>query len=419
MQLTFADQKTISSYLERYGHPSALQYWQQLKQYPKINLNYKHVVVVPVCAEKEGLDDFLAQIKTLKNAKDVLLILVLNEHIGQSENVFQDNQQTLKRLQKYNQRPQQYGQSESYFWLWLLNFTGAKKRFQSVKGGVGLARRIGCDLALKCIEQKWVATQWIHNLDADVKLPRNYFNVCFNHVKAVAYLYPYQHLLNHVNPLANIALADYEGFLNYLLRGLNYALSAFAYSALGSLICVHAHAYAQVRGMPKLNAGEDFHFLNKLRKLGHIATFEAKFKVFIHCRTSTQTPFGTAHSTLQYMHNRQARYVYHPHCFRLLKSWNIALSRMAEEKSIRPVQECVDALPLLQAGLSQVAWYERLSTIIKQLNQTQQIRHAQRCYFDALFEIKLIRCLNNHFPQLLLQSALELAPFTNFDSSYL
>ncbi len=58
---------------------------------------------------------------------------------------------------------------------------------------------------------------------------------------------------------------------------------------------MHAHAYAAVRGMPKRLAGEDFHMLGKLAKIGPV--WRHGPVLTLRPRASTRVPFGTGPAT--------------------------------------------------------------------------------------------------------------------------
>ncbi len=156
--------------------------------------------------------------------------------------------------------------------------------------GVGLARKIGCDIALRLIRDEVVASRWIHTSDADVRLPADYFPRAAPDAGASALVYPYAHTF------AATQLADagrlYEIYLRVYRRGLASAGSPYAFHTIGSTMAVDAVRYAQARGMPRRAAGEDFHLLNKLAKLAPVATLPGA-PILIEARPSTRTPFGT------------------------------------------------------------------------------------------------------------------------------
>ena len=163
------------------------------------------------------------------------------------------------------------------------------------KQGVGLARKIGADIALSLINNRQVLEPWIFNTDADVRLPRSYFAaVAGKQINATirspaAILYPFTH-----RPASGTveACALYEISLYYYVCGLRYAASHYAFTTVGSTIAIHANHYAMVRGFPRRPAGEDFYLLNKLAKTGTIDQLTEPL-IEISGRLSERVPFGT------------------------------------------------------------------------------------------------------------------------------
>ena len=163
------------------------------------------------------------------------------------------------------------------------------------KQGVGLARKIGADIALSLINNRQVLEPWIFNTDADVRLPASYFAaVAGKQINATvrcpaARLYPFTH-----RPAAGIVEACnlYEISLYYYVCGLRYAASHYAFTTVGSTIAIHAEHYAKVRGFPRRPAGEDFYLLNKLAKTGTIDQLTGPL-IEISGRLSERVPFGT------------------------------------------------------------------------------------------------------------------------------
>ena len=96
-----------------------------------------------------------------------------------------------------------------------------------------------------------------------------------------------------------------RSFCGAYVIGLSYAGSPYAFHAIGSTMSCTAEAYAAVRGMNRRTAAEDFHFLDKLAKLGRIGHIE-KTTVFPSPRTSHRVPFGTGQRMLR-VHERGSR----------------------------------------------------------------------------------------------------------------
>ena len=136
---------------------------------------------------------------------------------------------------------------------------------------MGLARKIGFDIALRLHQAGRLASSWLHSTDADVILPRDYFERA-SRVRvpnAAALVYPFVHRGEDDVALAR-AVQLYEISLRYYVLGLASAGSPYAHHTVGSTLAVDAAAYAKVRGVPKRTAAEDFYLLGKLVKIGAI-----------------------------------------------------------------------------------------------------------------------------------------------------
>jgi len=171
-----------------------------------------------------------------------------------------------------------------------------------------------------------IENNWIHSTDADVSLPSSYFqqpaaNPIGAPQKCAAMLYPFEHhcLDNALQPLIDL----YEFKLRYYVAALRWSGSEYAFHTIGSLICVDANSYAQVRGFPKRSAAEDFYLLNKLAKVGSIRSLTAP-KISIEARLSERVPFGTgpALNSIKNMDQPLRDYrFYHPQSFNDLAVW--------------------------------------------------------------------------------------------------
>lgn len=158
-------------------------------------------------------------------------------------------------------------------------------------GGVGAARRVGMDNAL------WLSRRlddaWIVSLDADTTIDGDYASA-LRSAESPAVLCRYRH------PLTNDAIVHYETWMRLHELALSHASSPFAFSALGSRFAVRHSAYCAVSGMPRRQAGEDFHFLNKVVKtFGASGIERVSVVVSPSDRASERVPFGTGPSVSQ------------------------------------------------------------------------------------------------------------------------
>jgi hypothetical protein len=289
------------------------------------------------------------------------------------------------------------------------------------KQGVGLARKIGSDLALALIDQGIVRSPWIRTTDADVQLPAAYFEDSdTDSTNTAARLYPFTH-----DSSSDISIASnlYEFSLHYYVAGLHWSNSPYAFHTIGSTLSVHYRRYAEVRGFPKRAAGEDFYLLNKLAKVGGITTLKAPV-IAINARLSSRTPFGTGHAlgkinTLS--HPVEEYLFYSPNTFLLLRDFLSVLPEIwpnrshididflckNAESNQQQLKDCLEALDvpaMLRSGLTQ---YKSSVTFERHFNN----------WFDGFRTLKFIHYLrNNYFPSVPLKYILK-APFiSNIDA---
>jgi hypothetical protein len=302
---------SLESYLTNYAEPET-----RVPGFPQ-QYRYHYSLVVPAFSESIHCIDLL--MSNIRN--HALLILVANAPPGETEST---QHFTRELLQKF---PCQWSNQH----LYLLDYAHQKSillvdrcsqgRTIPKHQGVGLARKIGFDVASKLILQGNVESPWINTTDADVTLPRGYPNHDSSPViDTAARLYPFRHISS---PGLRQAIGLYDFALQYYLEGLRYAGSPYAYHAIGSTMCIHCHSYAQVRGFPRRAAAEDFYMLNKLAKVGRIESFDSPV-LDIQARLSDRVPFGTGHAlgSILKLDDPLKEYLYYNPCvFLLLRNW--------------------------------------------------------------------------------------------------
>ena len=145
------------------------------------------------------------------------------------------------------------------------------------KQGVGLARKIGADIACALVAQGKLALPFVFSSDADAELPADYVPRSRQALGTdlSGLIYPFCHVRSG-DEAVDQATLTYELALRYHVLGLRSAGSAYGFHTIGSTLCAGSQAYAHVRGFPKRQAGEDFYLLDKLATLGPL------------CRVSTE-----------------------------------------------------------------------------------------------------------------------------------
>ena len=216
----------------------------------------------------------------------------------------------------------------SDLYLWDLD---AKSGALPAARGVGLARKIGCDIAFRWMCEGAIGGRLICSTDADAVLPPDYFRKLeAAPADAVAATYPFWHGPGG-DPSCNLATALYELRLHHYALGLEYAGSPCNRHTLGSCLAVSFDGYAGVRGFPQRSGGEDFYLLNKLAKTGPVARLGGDC-ILLQSRQSRRVPFGTGPAVTRIMDSptpQAAALFYHPACFVALRCLLAAVPSLA------------------------------------------------------------------------------------------
>ena len=346
------------------------------------------------------------------------MILVVNETVAAPDHVSVANQEFAAGLHaRFSMSWQPVGDSGLTLYadnassrdLLLVDRYSDGRQFPP-KGGVGLARKTGADLAAYLVHQRRVLSPWIHCTDADVRLPQRYFTSSAalgeDSIKDTAALvYPFRHTMAGDKAVDEImrATALYEYSLHYYVTGLSSAGSPYAFHTIGSTMAVNAVHYAKVRGFPRRQAGEDFYLLNKLAKVGSIRQLGAETDcepIDIAARRSDRVPFGTgaAVGKLLELENPEKEFLlYHPSVFILLRSWLDSLPAFWQSRSsdIGAILSSADVQGLV-GGLEQLGATQALQHALRQSSDIGQFNRQMHTWFDAFRTLKLIHYLRDH-----------------------
>ena len=328
---------------------------------------FDHVVVIPCYGEGRTVLSTLQSLGS-KTGGSLLVVLVLNARESASADKHRANEETRSVVAELDVGSES-GPSRDLPTVFLVD-RAAPGRFLPEKEGVGLARKIGCDLALAWIARGLVRSPWICSTDADAILPADYLERLPAPSKSLAaVLYPFRHRPERSENAAR-AILLYECFLRYQRLGLRTAGSPYGFHTIGSTICVSAQAYAEVRGVPRRMAGEDFYFLNKLAKVGTVLSLRGA-PIELDGRISDRVPFGTgrAMSSLQESADSSAGYALPaPRAFAYLGAW------------IRSMEECCREIPGAAPGPNDpmARWHASLDTAVRDANpgRRSSVRYA-------------------------------------------
>ncbi len=418
--------RAVEQYLSRHAEPEA-------KLAERLEGRFEHVVVVPAYGEAQSLFDTLGSIPRVERGP-TLVIVVLNARAGSPAPVHEINRASAGRLAEAASASVEIGADPPASALSYPNGTivvidrAGPGRFLPEGQGVGLARKIGNDLALRLHAAGRLASPWIHNTDADTVLANDLFEqtAAVPEEDNAAAIYFFEHRFGEEPELA-LAARLYEISLRYYVLGLAWAGSPYAYEAMGSCIAIRPWAYAAVRGFPRKNAAEDFYVLDKLAKAGSIARL-AGTPFLLEGRISDRVPFGTGKALSQLLAKKGALEgfrLYHPATFAHLAAWLRALDAVAASGG--RVEAALDELPrenpffktgLLVASLEEMGAFPAIRDAIARSGDADTMRRHFHTWFDAFRTLKLIRALQaGGLPALAWREALAEAPFTGLSSS--
>jgi hypothetical protein len=298
----------ISAYLNK----RASSNWVIENDYKKY---FQKIIVVPSIAESDNLP---ALIKSLEQNDELellntLLIIVVNNSVSSSGEVKNDNQKTIENLKNIKSRVN----------ISFIDACSDGKEMDDKNGGVGLARKIGMDLALTKFDYLSINKNILICTDADCIVDSNYLSEIsqeFNRNNFEAAVVNFSHDISGDDEETK-AIICYEIFLRYYVLGLNFAKSDYAFHTIGSTMLCTPEAYCKVEGMNKRKAAEDFYFLEKLAKIYPIGELKSAY-VYPSKRASWRVPFGTGKSVDRYLSNSRDEYLlYDPKSFIILKTW--------------------------------------------------------------------------------------------------
>lgn len=407
--------KTSAKYLTHYAEPEVLS----LATFPEENV-YQHVIVIPAFQEsRQFIERFIDSVLV---EQQCLIIVVINQ--PDSDFGRQHHQDQIDLAQHIANQGQETWQQDNLRLIELCNAKesnadNAKERSAEQRNakqakkvnssilivdryskhipaeqGVGLARKIGADVAIKLAVIGNIVSTWVHSTDADAHLPDNYLSAHNSDNSALKNAAATCCNFFHYSETASIHQANqrYENALRYYVAGLAYAKSTYAYFTIGSILSFDMLAYCQARGFPKRSAGEDFYLLNKLAKLGRV-TYLDNVMIKLDARPSQRVPFGTGPAVqhIMQLESQGLDYAYyHPEIFIELKTVLKAFESLWKNRQ-QPQAWLAELSQISQQALTNIGL---LSFITKQSTAKQdQFEKQLIVWFDSFKTLKFIHAL--------------------------
>ena len=390
---------------------------------------YEAAIVVPLCRESVT---FFTGYDAARRAFSgrALLVLVVNGADGARPETHAENERLLAALaERFAERTELTAPGvAARAWLareplgdvlWL---DRASPGMRLPRGeGVGLARKLGADIAVRLWARGQIVCSQIACSDADATLPSDYFARLVRAAAAVppspALLWPFEHVPSGDSALDEATLL-YEISLRYYVLGLAAAGSPYAYQSVGSSLSVDARAYVSVRGFPKRAAAEDFYLLDKLAKVGPLRRLSGA-PLRLHARFSDRVPFGTGRGTREIadLQRPHADFeLYSPALFVALRSVLQGLDGFAASGVPGALRSAIESSAELVeptlAVLESLKVFAALESAATEAPAGPVLRRRVHTWFDALRTLRFMHLLRDACaPSVPWRDALARAPF--------
>lgn len=269
------------------------------------NNDLKVIVTIPAYNEPDILECLNSFLKCDSIDGSVEIIVLINSSESESDkNILEINEQSYKSIKSWISTV-----NSSFITFHVLYINN----LPSKNAGVGLARKICMDEALRRFVSIENYDGIIVGYDADTICETNYFTSIESYFadkrKNGASIY-FEHPIKgkEYTEMVYLASAYYELYLRYYNMLLRYLNHPHAYHCIGSAFAVRASIYAAQGGMNKKQAGEDFYFIQKIIAIGNFGYINT---TCLHpsSRISERTPFGTGRSINEMINSSSIDYL--------------------------------------------------------------------------------------------------------------
>lgn len=384
-------------YLDRYATPK--HYFQDYGP----DRDLKLIVVIPCHNEPDLLRslesinscdvDFPVEVITVINASETA-IATIKEHNAKS---YGDAIDWTRRNRRTN--------INHHFIL--------ENELPAKHAGVGLARKIGMDEAVRMFNSIENDDGIILCYDADCTCTSNLLSEVINHFekfpKSPACSIHFEH------PLVGIEGLDvYKGILNYELHlrfyinALKLADFPYAYQTIGSSMAVRSWAYQKQGGMNRRKAGEDFYFLHKIMPLENFTELNDAM-VIPSPRVSNRVPFGTGKAVREWLENSETDYfTYAPDSFLDLKKFFSRIEKwQALDNKDFMIQEFSSLPDSIQQFITEDLFIKELHEINRQSTNLETYKKRFFQWWDGFKVLKYVHfCRDNFYPNVQLEQAI-------------
>ena len=349
------------------------------------------VVVIPCFNEPDLIRSLESLWLCERSGCAVEVIVVVNSPADCSEEIRSRNQATLKTATEWIAE-----HCEARLAVRMLHFPELPPK----QAGVGLARKIGMDEALRRFDDVARLEGVIVGYDADCGCERNYLTTIEQHFQqnpqspgcSIYFEHP---LSGTLSPQIYEAVGAYELHLRYYVQALRYAGFPHAYHTIGSCMAVRADSYRKQGGMNKRKAGEDFYFLHKVIPLGGFTDLTGT-TVIPSARPSDRVPFGTGKAVRSFLEGQEIK-TYPLEAFLDLQCCFERVAEIYQREKVR-AGEKLEGLPVsMRDFFAEQRFAEAMYKICENTSSEAAFRKRFFRWFDGFRAMKSIHHARERF----------------------
>jgi len=257
---------------------------------------YNYFIIIPVYNEYDYILDTLESINNNPTTclKNLLVILVINNSVTDNKKIVNNNSRTHQLI---NHQEYKYEKL-------VIDFYSEGNQLTEKHAGVGSARKIGMDYALKLSTPQSL----FFSLDADTIISNKYLKTIqekFKGSKMHACVINFKHQKSS-DSIIEEGVRSYEKKIKSIAQKISNTGSPYGYVSMGSAIVCTALAYISIGGMSKKKATEDFYFLQALAKYSKIYRIN-EILVFPSSRCEQRVYLGTGYRLNEFQKNKTFR----------------------------------------------------------------------------------------------------------------
>ena len=376
-----------------------MQFEYRLKKYLKKKLEnnwelnttpyrkkYDSFIIVPAKAEFKSLPILLNSISNQDKEflKNCLTVIVINNSIEDSQDILEDNKKSIEYIEK----------TKFNFDICYVNASNKDNALPKKNAGVGLARKIGADLILQYANE----SSLLCYTDADSVLSNIYLKKItqyYNKNNCGAAMLSFKHQKN-IDSSIEKSIREYEIFLLKTAEDLKNTGSPYGYVSLGSCMTCTASGYIAVGGMNRLQATEDFYFLQELTKHFELMHTIKDQLVYPSSRISSRVYLGTGYRMGKVKEGLNISSLYFSEeSFENLYKFLLIIEK-SYELNINKLLDKTTEIPELNNFLKKQEIDKVWDSLINNIDYKKYISQFHR-WFDALKTIKFLKYFSTNY----------------------